>query len=259
MSWPVVLVLGVVSLGWFAVPPGAPRLAVTGPARLPPPLAIGSVLVVVLLPMLGADAVVVGVAAAGVIAGSRALVRGWLERRRRRRRQRGVIDLVDALAAELHAGMPALVALERACEVHPELSVVGASARLGADVPGALRDLSARSGWEALRAVAAGWRVASHTGAGLAGVLDSIGRGLRHDEDARAELEAALGPTRATARLLAALPVFGLGLGQSTGAHPIAFLIETSLGRLCLGSGLLLAVVGVVWVDRIARSAEVPA
>src|SRR5436190_1612583 len=81
-------------------------------------------------------------------------------------------------------------ALERACNVHPELAVVGRGARLGADVPTAMHELAARPGLEALRAVAAGWRVASHTGGGLAAVLDSISRGLRHDEDARSELQA---------------------------------------------------------------------
>ena len=57
--------------------------------------------------------------------------------------------------------------------------------------------------------------------AALAVVLDRIGVGLRDEEEARAEVAASLAPARATAKLLAGLPVFGLALGMSMGARPL--------------------------------------
>jgi tight adherence protein B len=104
--------------------------------------------------------------------------------------------------------------------------------------------------------VAAAWDVAGHTGAGLAAVLDTIGGALRHDQEARAEAAAALGPTRATARLLAVLPIFGIAMGTSMGADPIGFLSHTGVGRVCFAFGVLLALGGLWWVERLARSAE---
>jgi hypothetical protein len=87
-------------------------------------------------------------------------------------------------------------------------------------------------------------------------VLDSIAGSLRSDEDLRAEVTAALGPARSTARLLAVLPVFGLVLGTSMGAHPLGFLLQTAAGWFCLVGGALLAVAGMWWVERLVRAVE---
>lgn len=225
-------------------------------ARVRRPGTIACVVAVALGPLLGVEAAAVALGVVALVATGAAVARGWHGRRQRRRRQLAVIAFCDALSAELQAGLPALVALQRSCEVDVELHPIGVGAQLGVDVPVQLRALASRPGFEALRSVAAGWKVASHTGAGLATVLESIGVGLRHDEDARAETQAALGPPRATARMLAVLPLLGLGLGESMGVHPTAFLVRTTLGRLCLVVGLVLAVAGVLWVDRIAQSAE---
>lgn len=179
----------------------------------------------------------------------------------RRRRARGlrssaVIELCDALSAELRAGLPPVVAIERAVIVWPSWSPIVTAARLGGDVPGALRAAGADSGAEGLKAVAAAWEVAEQSGAALADVLDQIAVGLRSDDEARAEVVAALAPPRATAKMLAALPVFGLGLGYSMDADPLDFLLHTTVGLGCLGAGVGLALVGLWWVERLADAVE---
>jgi tight adherence protein B len=90
----------------------------------------------------------------------------------------------------------------------------------------------------------------------LAQVLDRLAAGLRSDDEARAEVTAALGPPRATAKMLAVLPVFGLVLGSSMGARPIDFLLHTGPGLGCLLGGVCLALLGVSWVERLATAAE---
>jgi tight adherence protein B len=184
----------------------------------------------------------------------------WLVRNRRRlaaerRRHDEVVALCGALAAELHAGLPAQSALRRACAEWHELAPIERAARLGGDIPSAFRSLADRPGAEGLRAVAAGWAVASHSGASLAAVLERVGDGLRDQRAARAEVESALEPPRATARMLAVLPVFGVLLGTAMGAEPLSFLFDTSAGRLCLLVGATLALGGVAWVERLAAGA----
>jgi tight adherence protein B len=193
------------------------------------------------------------------LAGAGGLV-AWLARNRRRqaaerRRHDEVVALCGSLAAELHAGLPAQTALARACAEWHELAPIERAARLGGDIPSALRSLADRPGAEGLRAVAAGWAVASHSGASLAAVLDRVGDGLRDQRAARAEVESALEPPRATARMLAALPVFGVLLGTAMGAEPLSFLFQTSAGHLCLLAGATLALGGVAWVERLAAGA----
>ena len=172
------------------------------------------------------------------------LVEGVRTRRIRRQRSRAVIELCDALAAELRAGLPAVVAIERAVAIWPAWSAVVTAARLGGDVPGTLRAAGAAPGARGLRAVAAGWEVAERTGAALADVLDHIGAGLRSDDDARSEVVASLAPPRATAKMLAVLPAFGLALGAAMEAHPVDFLLHTTVGLGCLGGGIIFGAPG---------------
>jgi tight adherence protein B len=186
---------------------------------------------------------------------------GWLIRRRRadaahRRHHDSVVGLCGSLAAELHAGLPAHTALVRACSEWAEFSPVARAVRLGGDIPSALRSLAERPGAEGLRAIAAGWVVAAHSGASLARVLDRLVEGLRDQRAARAEVDAALAPPRATARMLAVLPVFGVALGIAMGADPVSFLTNTDPGRACLLTGLALALAGVAWVERLAATAR---
>ena len=82
--------------------------------------------------------------------------------------------------------------------------------------------------------IAACWEVSGRSGAGLASVLDRVGTALREDEEAHAEVSAALGSPRATAKLLAGLPVVGLALGSAMGVDPVSFLLTAPLGNCCL-------------------------
>jgi tight adherence protein B len=192
----------------------------------------------------------------GVTALVAAMVRRHRTEAARRRRHEAVIGLCGVLAAELQAGLPTQTALARACGEWPEFSSVGRQVRLGADVPSVLRALADRPGAEGLRAIAAGWTVAAHSGSSLARVLDRLAEGLRDESAARAEIEAALEPPRVTARMLAVLPAFGVALGTAIGADPVSFLLRTAPGRLCLLGGLLLALAGIAWVERLAASAS---
>ncbi len=205
----------------------------------------------------GPRPVVLLTAGSAGFAAARRLLSSSRQHRQRRLRQRRAITLCDALSAELRAGLPMATAVRRCCRLEPELAGVVSAAELGGDVAHALRSCAQLPGAEGFRAVAAAWDVGGSSGSALAGVLDKMARGLRDDDDGRAEVEAALAPPRATARMLAALPLFGLALGASIGAHPLDFLVGTSWGLVCLSGGAVLALLGVWWVERIATAAEV--
>jgi tight adherence protein B len=199
---------------------------------------------------------VLGVTAVGVGWAATTLFRRGRTRTERQTRRTRVVGLCDALTAELHSGAPPPAALRMVAQEWPELDPVRDVADLGADVPAVLRELAKRPGGEPLTAVAAGWEVAVRSGAGLATVLDRIAASLRDDQDIRREVTASLSSPRATARMLAVLPAFGLGLGTSIGADPVGVLVASLPGALCLASGSALAVGGLFWVERIADRAE---
>jgi tight adherence protein B len=192
-----------------------------------------------------------GVVWAGVVLAGRGRRSAQLAADRRR-----VVEMCDAMVSELRAGQPPSRALAWVAGGWPELAATSSLAGMGGDVPAALRTVAAQSGVAPLAQVAAAWDVAHRSGAGLADVLDRLSLTLREDEDVRREITASLGSTRATGRLLAVLPLFGLGLGLAMGADPLAVLLGSTFGAFCLAVGAGLATVGVFWVERIADRAE---
>jgi tight adherence protein B len=98
--------------------------------------------------------------------------------------------------------------------------------------------------------------VSQHAGAGLADGCERIADWLRDDEALRREVGAQLAGARASARLLAVLPVLGILLGSSMGADPLHVLLRTPYGLVCLALGAALASLGLWWTERLARSVE---
>lgn len=179
---------------------------------------------------------------------------GPASRRRRTAGRQAVIDALGALAAELAAGLPVAVALERAAGSPPAWPSALAAIRVDGDIPDALR----RDGRTRppLVHLAACWQVAVQTGSGLAVSVDRIAATARRGEQIRGELEGQLAAPRATGRLLTALPAVGIGFGILLGANPIGWLLGSSAGRICLGMGVLLTVGGAWWTGRIAARVE---
>jgi tight adherence protein B len=66
-----------------------------------------------------------------------------------------------------------------------------------------------------------------------------------------ARVASGMAGARATATILAGLPVLGVLLGQLIGARPLSFLLSGHGGGWLLVVGLTLACGGLLWSDRI--------
>jgi tight adherence protein B len=226
-----------------------------GPGALMPAAACCAVLAAATV-VLGPSGLLLASTAALVTAGS-----AWLHAAGRRRRdvergRRRTVEVCDALAAEMRSGQPTVRALHRAADEHPMLRPAARACALGGDVPAALRAAADAAGAGGMATVAAAWQVAEGAGSGLVPALLRVGDSLRADEAAAAEVAAALSPARATARLLAVLPVFGLLLGMGLGGDPLGLLLSTPGGNGLLLAGAALALAGTVWVERLAMRVE---
>jgi tight adherence protein B len=199
---------------------------------------------------------VAGCTAVGVFAVWMRLRRQARETSLRRRRSQQIAEIVDSLAAELGAGILASQALEHLAGDMGLLDGAATASRLGGDISDALRAASHQPGAEVLNELAAAWEVSERSGAPMARVLDRLGDGIRDEREAQREVMTGLGPAKATARLMAVLPIFGLGMGLSMGSRPLDVLLNTVFGSLCLAAGTALACAGVLWVDQIAARAE---
>ena len=221
----------------------------TIPSWLPAVL-VAAVLVVVL----DGPATVVALAGCGAMA---VAVRQWRTGRRRSRAERQRRDIVEALSflvAELRAGAVPEVALASVAKEVPLLEPAARAAARGVKISPLLREVAAEPGCEALVHLGAGWQVAESSGAPLADALARIVDRVRDDLDVLRDVEAELAPARATARIMALLPIVGLGLGAGIGGDPIGIVLNTWPGAVSAGVGVALACLGILWIERVAGS-----
>jgi tight adherence protein B len=194
-----------------------------------------------------------------------AAVAGPLGMRRRRHRQvvarrtSETVEMVFALAAEVRAGRPpgralALVAAT-ASELRFPLHQASRAVEAGASAASELGSLAVMPGCSGLLGVAAAWQVTEAAGGPVADVLDRLGEVLDADAQSRAALAAALAAPRATVALLAALPVLGVALGESLGAHPLDLLMHQPIGWALVCAAAVLDCIGIGWMQLLVRRA----
>lgn len=163
-------------------------------------------------------------------------------------RAREVATFASALASELRAGREPEAAWRHVVgDVGLELP---GPTLPQADVLSVMHRWSRRPGWSGLRAVAVCWELADISGAGLAEALDRVAESMRHEQEIAAEVQGQLASTRATAVLLATLPLLAVVLGSLLGADLLGVLLGSWLGAGCLVSGLGLVAAGSWWVAR---------
>jgi tight adherence protein B len=222
-------------------------------------------LVVLGAAVLGAVLAGAGGALAGAMAGGTAAFQ-WRAGHTRRAAAAAATGLVDALAmlvAELRAGAhPADAARAASADGHADvgraLAAAAAAVRLGGDVPSVLRTTGPARLHSPLARLADAWSLADRQGIPLADLLDTVRADTEQRVRFAAEMQARLAGPRATAAVLAGLPLLGLALGHAMGAAPLRVLAGTVAGQLLLVVGSFLACAGVLWSARLAAGVESP-
>lgn len=199
-----------------------------------------------------------GLPAAVLVAGT---VTVRLRRNRQARRHRTesgyLLDGLEVVIAELrigaHPSAAAAVAARETAGIAAAAFAVGAArSRLGGSGAGGLLRPGTVIDTE-LGRVADAWQVAERYGLALAELLSATRADLAARLEFRSRTDAALAGARATAAILAVLPVLGIGLGQLMGAAPLEVLLFSSAGTYLLPLGTGLACAGLLWADEITR------
>jgi tight adherence protein B len=217
---------------------GPPRRWLAFLRRRVSSVGLGPRLAVATLVAGGSGLAVDGPVAAAVLAGYSAtavwLVRRAQTHRSRLRSRRFAVDAVAALASELRAGLPVSVAL-------------------AASAPALRGDTAGPGAAGVARRVSEAIDVAQTSGAPLADVLDRLDTHLRTLDRANAAASAQAAGARASAVLLAVLPVAGVGVGYLISADPLDVLLHTGFGAACLGVASVLQFAGLAWSVRLSR------
>ncbi len=182
------------------------------------------------------------------------LVISHRRRRAARRRAEECAKAARVLSGLLRVGQIPTVALAEAamdCEV---LRPAATASGLGGDVGAELERAAALPGQGGMRAVAAAWRVSQRSGAPMAEVLALVAENLRRQRQLEAVIDTELSAARSSGHIMAALPLLAVGLGAVVGVNTLAYLAADPLGQVLLLVGVCLTAVGVLWIDRLARS-----
>jgi len=166
-------------------------------------------------------------------------------------------QVIRSASAELRAGVDPAAALSAATADASD-AWGGVRAAGPADVKTALQSAASVPGGERMADVAAAWHLAEQAGAPLAVVLDRLAGSIQAEVELDRDVAVEAEPARATARLMAVLPIFGLGLGLLLGVNPVAVLLASGLGVGCLVAGLALAGCGLWWIERIVSALGPP-
>jgi tight adherence protein B len=190
-----------------------------------------------------------------------------LRHRRRRRSRRGMAEgreletAIDVLVGELRVGAHpaqafAVAADETAGPVADSCRAVAARARLGADVTGGLRSVAQNSALPAQWArLAVCWQLAAEHGLAMSTLMRAAQRDIVERQRFSGQVMSGMAGARATAAILAGLPVLSVVLGQLIGADPVAFLLAGHVGGWLLVVGVTLVCGGLLWSDRITDRA----
>lgn len=247
-----VLAAGAAGLAlWLALPPHTRLDRGLRMHRMAWPLA-SALAALLLVHTLRGTRLALGLIGLGVALGVQHLVARARQAREADRLAGLVLGVCEGMAADLAAGQTPEAALARAAAEWPPLAAAATAARLGGDVPGVLHGLAGNRGAEGLRAVAAAWQVAQRAGSGLTPALREVVVGLRERRRTSKTVASELASARATAHLMALLPVGVLLLGTGVGGDPVGFLLGTTPGLCCLGLGAALALAGLFWLQHIS-------
>lgn len=222
-------------------------------ARSPAAPALAGVVVAGAVSVVSTVLVAVLAGACSVLAARAAIGRRVEDREERR--LRGLLEALGALTAELRSGRTVEAASADAAKSCPDEGAAEALVRAlrAPDLP--LPPSKGGAFTDAVERIAAAVRLSARTGCSLAAVLaaveDDIRARLRHAR----ELRTAIAGPRASAALLAGLPLLGLAMGAGIGADPWRVLTTTGTGQVLLVLGVALEMVGLAWTARLVRSA----
>ena len=165
-------------------------------------------------------------------------------------------DVLTIMAASLRAGHSFLqsldtVAKEIAQPAAGEFQRVVAEVRLGRPAEDALEALAERVGSDDFKWAVLAVNIQREVGGNLAEILDNVADTLRERAMLRRQIRVLTAEGRLSAWVLALLPI-GIGLYMAV-VNPdyIGLLVTKTMGLVMLGSGLVLLVLGVLWMRKI--------
>ena len=187
-----------------------------------------------------------------VVVTARRLLRQARLRQQASRNRAEVSAVCRLLNAQISMGTLPSAALRLAGQQSRLLGSAVGALDVGVSVADELAKAGEQPGATGLKSLAAAWDIATRSGAPFAPTIAAVNEEIRQSERSEQTVQQELASALATGRLLAALPVAGIGMGYAVGGAPVQFLAGTLLGQCCLVLAVVLVALGLLWTEHIA-------
>ncbi len=172
--------------------------------------------------------------------------------------ERALPEVLEDVARILRSGasLPEAIAGagDRAASVVAgDLATVASAVRQGIGLVPALEAWAQHRASPAVRLAAAALGLAAEAGGSQARAVDGIAQTLRARTALVGEVRALSSQARLSALVIGVAPVAFTGLTLTADPATASFLLDSSLGWLCLGGGLGLDLAGAWWMQRLSR------
>jgi len=181
--------------------------------------------------------------------------------RRHRRRQliRSLPDGLEAISRSVRSGASLAMAVREAVpSVSPalahDLKVIADQAELGRPMQECLRVWAQRNPLPDIRLTVAALSFAAQAGGARSRALDGLAESIRDRQALRLEVSALSSQARMSGLVMALLPVGFLAFSLSMDRAASAFLFASPVGIACLILGVVLDLVGFLWMRSLARA-----
>jgi tight adherence protein B len=167
-------------------------------------------------------------------------------------------DLLNHIAGSLRSGWGLLQAIELLSQevgqpASGELKRVVTEARLGLPVETALEKMAKRLGSENFAWAVAAINIQRDVGGNLAEVLDIVATTMRDRAELKRHIDSLTAEGRLSAWILIALPFIVLVVTRAIVPDYETLLFTTTSGIILAGSGVVLLLIGIVWLLRVSK------
>ena len=167
-------------------------------------------------------------------------------------------EAVTLLANALGAGLPLshavqFVAAQGAPVVRPAFARVAAELELGMPLAGALRTLRDDIGGDDVEQLLFALGALHAAGGNLIAVLQQLAATMRERARVRGRVRVMVTQGMVSGLIIAGLPLLLLAVLARFAPQFVTPLWTTALGRLFFGAGLVLEMLGLLWISRIVR------
>lgn len=199
-----------------------------------------------------------GIGAAAVILIGSLMFVNQVAARTRKKFESQLPDTLNLLATSLRAGYSLLQAVEAVGEEAPEptrreFGRAMAEIRLGRPINDALEDIAVRMTSQDFEWAVMAIGIQREVGGNLAEVLQTTSETMVQRNRLRREMKALTAEGRISAIVLALLPIFLFVFINIVNPGYMKPLVESTIGWLLLGGGLVFIGIGIFWMSRIVK------